>query len=106
MSKDAIIKIKEAEAEAQKIRADATEAAKEKVRRAELDGKRLCADTETEAMRVNAEKIQMTHEKLDAILNEKRAVAQKNAKDTVRSAELNMRDAVQMIVGEVMKQCQ
>ena len=106
MSKDAITKIKEAEAEAQKIRADAADSVKEKLRSAEAEGKRMCAEAEAEAVRVNAEKISTTRQKLDTIMSEKRAVAEKSAGDTARSAELNMRDAVKMIVGEVMKQCQ
>mgnify|MGYP003499051897 CR=1 FL=1 len=41
LSKEIILKIKEAEAEAQKIRSDAAAEAAERIRRAELEGKKL-----------------------------------------------------------------
>ena len=106
MSKDAILRIKEAEAEAERIRTDAAEAAKEKVRRAEADGKLLCAKAEADAIRVNREKIALAEEKIGKAMDEKREAAEKNALSAISAAELNMRDAVKMIVGEVMNQCQ
>ena len=106
MSKEAILKIKRAEAEADKIRTDAAETAKDMVRRAEAEGKRLCEKTEADALRINQEKLRATEEKIDMLLEEKRAQTEKEMREKVFSAELNMREAIKTIVGEVMDQCQ
>lgn len=106
MSKDAIKRIREAEAEAEKIRADAVEAAKEKIRRTEAEGKLLCSKAETDATKVNSEKLAVAEQMISKSLEEKKTAAEKSALAEISKAELNMRDAVKIIVGEVMKQCQ
>ena len=106
MSKDAIRKIKVAEAEADKIREDASEMAKERVKRAESDGRKLCEDAENESVRVNKEKLDAIQEKVDQKLSEKRAAADRSVRELTLTAEFNMREAVKMIVGEVMDKCQ
>ena len=106
MSKDAIRKIRAAEAEADKIRADASEEAKNRVKRAENDGCKLCEAAEKEALRVNNEKLDAIREKVDQKLNEQKAAADRSVRELNLAAEFNMREAVKMIVGEVMDKCQ
>ena len=106
MNKDAIIKIKNAEAEAEKIRSDSVEKSKEILKEAEDEGKRMCALAEADAGSVNSEKIALTKEKIDGMLEEKKAEAEESANAAVTAAELKMRDAAKLIIGEVMIRCQ
>ena len=57
MSKEIVQKIREAEAQAHKIKRDAQEEAKARVRKAEADGKKLCEKVENDANRKNKEKL-------------------------------------------------
>ena len=106
LSKEAIRKIKAAEAEADKIRADAVELAKEKIRKAEADGKMLCERTEEEALRENKKKLDAIAEKVDEKLSEQKNAADRRVRELYTTAEFNMREAVKAIVGEVMDKCQ
>lgn len=106
MSKEIILKIKEAEAEAQKIRSDAANKAAERVRNAELEGKKLCEKAEADAARVNREKLSITAERADDLVNRAKEDAQKEAEALRESAEFNLREAVRLIVAGVYEQCQ
>ncbi len=106
MSKDVILKIKAAEEEAAKIRADAENAAKEKVRNAHELGKLLCENTEEEATRVNGEKIRLTSEKADELLKRGREDSTAEAQELTKACMPHMEDAVKAIIGGIFEQCQ
>ena len=106
LSKEIILKIKEAEAEAQKIRNDASAEAAQRVRRAETDGKKLCEKAEADAAKVNREKLSITAERADDLLGRAKEDAQKEAEELRESAEFNLREAVRLIVAGVYEQCQ
>lgn len=106
MSKEMILKIQNAEAEAQKIRMEASEQAKERIRHAETAGKLLCRKAEAEAIRINEEKLQLTREKADDLLARSRREAEAQAKLLMKAGEPYVKDAVKMIIGGIMEQCQ
>ena len=106
MSKEAIRKIMTAEAEADKIRADAAELAEKKIKAAEAEGKALCENAEKEALRENSEKLDIIRKKVDEKLAEQKNIADRRARELFTRAEFNMREAVKAIVGEVMDKCQ
>jgi vacuolar-type H+-ATPase subunit H len=106
LSKEIILKIKEAEAEAQKIRSDAAAEAAQRIRRAELEGKKLCDKAEADAARVNREKLGITAERADELVARAKEDASKEAEELRESAEFNLREAVRLIVAGVYEQCQ
>ena len=106
MSKEIILKIKEAEAEAQKIRSDAANKAAERVRNAELEGKKLCDRAEANAAKINREKLGITAERADDLIARAKESAQEEADALRESAEFNLREAVRLIVAGVYEQCQ
>lgn len=106
MSKEIILKIKEAEAEAQKIRSDASDEAAARIRRAESEGKRLCDKAEESAARANREKLNVTSERADDLLNKAKENAAAEAEALRESAEFNLREAVRFIIAGVQEQCQ
>ena len=93
LSKEIILKIKEAEAA-------------QRVRRAETDGKKLCEKAEADAAKVNREKLSITAERADDLLGRAKEDAQKEAEELRESAEFNLREAVRLIVAGVYEQCQ
>ena len=106
MSKEIIQKIREAEADARKIKSDGYEEAKARIRRAEAEGKRHCEKAESDAARTNDEKLAIAKERADSAL----AAAQQSAYDEAQamrsSADFNMREAVRLIIAGVNEQCQ
>ena len=105
MSKQAILKIKEAEATAQKLRADAEAEAKRRVREAETEAKRLLATTEAEAERINKERLRLTAERADALIQEGEKSAGEAALEVARACEPFMDNAVKLIIEGVFEQC-
>lgn len=106
MSKEIILKIKETEAEAQRIKNDAASEATERVRRAEADGKALCEHAEAEAARVNRSKLAVARERAEGAIESTRQAALDEAKGARESAEFNVREAVRLIIAGVYEQCQ
>ena len=106
MSKEMILKIQNAEAEARSIREEATAEAKERIRCAESAGKLLCKEAEAEAIRTNEEKLRLTREKADELLDRSRREAEAQAKLLMKAGEPYVKDAVKMIIGGMMEQCQ
>ena len=106
MSKQAILKIKEAEATAQKIRADAETEAKRRVREADAEAKRLMASTEAEAERINKERLRLTAERAESLMQEGAQSAGEAAIEVARSCEPFMDNAVKLIIEGVFEQCQ
>ena len=106
MSKEAIRKITDAEAQAEKICADANILAKKRIENAEAEGKKLCEIAEKDALRENGEKLDLIRKKVDEKLAEQKNAAERRVRELYTAAEFNMRDAVKVIVGEVMDKCQ
>ena len=106
MSKEIIEKIKEAEAEANRIRQTAAEQAKERVRHAEEVGVLLCNKLEEDAVRENAEKLRLTREKAEELRSRTERDARAEAEQLIAATEVYMADAVRMIIGGIMEQCQ
>ena len=106
MSKQAILKIKEAEATAQKLRADAESEAKRRIREAEAEAKHLLESTQAEAERINKERLRLTAERAEALMQEGAKDASEAALEVARSCEPFMDNAVKLIVEGVFEQCQ
>ncbi len=106
MSKETVAKIRDAEAQAEKIRNDAAAEAKAKIQKAHTDGKKLCERAEADAARENAKKLAITQQKADELLNSVRAESAESASAKREEAEFNMREAVRYIISGVDEQCQ
>lgn len=106
MSKELILKIKEAEAQAERIRAEAQEEAKARVRKAEEDGKKFCENAETRANKENKQKLSVARERANGVLDKAREDAAAEAAAMREAAEFNMREAVRLIIAGVNEQCQ
>ena len=106
MSKDIVNKIKEAEAQAQKIKADALEEAKARVKNAEEQGKRLCENAQARAEKENKEKISVARNRSDELLAKTREDALAEVGAMREAAEFNMREAVRFIISGVNEECQ
>ena len=106
LSKEIISKIKEAEAQAQKIRSDAQDEAKNRIRVAEANGKKLCEDTENRIRKQNKEKLDVAKSRADDVLDKARESSEAEAEAMREAAEFNMREAVRAIIAGVNEQCQ
>jgi vacuolar-type H+-ATPase subunit H len=106
LSKEIILKIKEAEAEAQKIRSDAADEAAARIRRAEIEGKRRCDKAEADAAAINREKLNITADRADELLKRAKVAANTEVSAFKVSAEFNLREAVRFIIAGVEEQCQ
>ncbi len=106
MPKEMIVKIQKAEAEAQAIRLNATEEAKDRVRKAEAAGQQLCREAEAKTARENEEKLRMTRQRAEEFLSHSREEAEEQAAQLMKEREPYLRDSVRMIVGGVFEQCQ
>ena len=106
MSKEIILKIKETEAQAQKIKADAIEEAAARVRRAQIEGQRVCDKAELDAEKINREKLKLASGRAEGIIDEARATALSEAENAREAAEFNIREAVRFIIAGVYEQCQ
>lgn len=106
MSKEIILKIKDAEAEAQKIRSDAVDEAAARIRRAEIEGKKRCEKAASDAAAVNREKLKITADRADELLVRAKESADAEAEALREAAEFNLREAVRFIIAGVEEQCQ
>lgn len=106
MSREAIMKIRETEAEAARIRARGAEKAKEILREAEAEGVKLCETAESRAAEENREKLAMTREKAEQLLAKTRAEAKKENEKLRESRSDRIRDGVRMIIGGLFEKCQ
>lgn len=105
LSKELILKIQNAEAEARRIRTDAVEEAKNQIRNAESAGRLLCRTVEAEAIKSNEEKLRLIRRKADELLERGRREAEGQAQRLMAAGEPYLRDAVKMIVGGVLEAC-
>lgn len=106
LSKEIILKIKEAEAEAQKIRDEAAYEAAQRIRHAQTEGKALCENAQSNAEKINRSKLDIASERADAVLEGARNSALEEAQRAREAAEFNIREAVRLIVAGVYEQCQ
>ena len=106
MSKEFIRKIQEAEAEAGNIRAEASEQARELIRRAEADAVLFCERAEQNAEKENAKKLQLTRQKADELLARSEALAKEEAAEVRAAASPYTREAVRLVTEGVWKLCQ
>ena len=106
MSKEIIQKIKDAEAQARKIKSDAQEEAKARIRKAESDGKKLCENAEAKANKQNKEKLVIAQNRADTALLKTHDEAVAEAETMRDAADFNMREAVRLIIAGVNEQCQ
>ena len=106
MSKEIILKIKETEAEAQKIRTDAANEAAQRIKRAEEEGRKLCDKAERDAERINREKLKVAAGRADDVIDGVRESAEEEARAARETAEFNVREAVRLIIAGVYEQCQ
>ena len=106
MSKEVVLKIKEVEAEAEKIRSDAVIEAKRRIQQAESDGKKLLEKTNADADRLNAKRLALTRQKSDELVSDVKYRATEDAEKMRAAAEFNMREAIRFIISGVKQQCQ
>lgn len=106
LSRDTILKIKEAEAQADKIRSAAQAEAKARIKAAEERGKKLCADTEVSASAENEEKLVLIRARADEMINSNKESSREESKALTDEAALHLREAVRYIIGGVMEECQ
>ena len=106
MSKETIMRIKNAEAQAEAIRADATEEARERIRTAEQAAALLCEQAANTAEDKNAQKLRLTKERADEVLKMSRADAEKEADALRKASAPYMGDAVRLIIGGIFEKCQ
>jgi len=106
LSKEIILKIKETEATAQKIRSDAATEAAERIKNAEANGKKLCEKAQADAERTNSAKLKIASSRADEVVESARADAENEANAARESAEFNIREAVRLIIAGVYEQCQ
>lgn len=106
LSKETILKIKEAEDKAEQIRASASAQAKTRIADTERLGKRLCEQTELRVTGENEQKLELIREKANEMILHSREAAEAEAKENYGSAGLNMREAVRYIIGGITEQCQ
>lgn len=106
MSKEIVNKIKEAEAQAQKIKNDAQEEAKARVKAAEEQGKKLCEKAQQNAEKENKEKLSLARTRSEELLAKTQEQAEADVEAKKEAAEFNMREAVRFIISGVNEQCQ
>ena len=106
MSKETILKIKEAEKTAEDIRVAAHTEAKTRINAAEQKGKKLCADTERKATEENSKKLELISKKADEMILRTKKSAQNDADESSDAAGSHLREAVRYIIGGIMEECQ
>ena len=106
MSKETILKIKEAEEQAQSIRANASAQAKARIAETERLGKRLCEQTEARVSEENKQKLELIRQKAEESVLRSRETAEADAKEDFSAAGINMREAIRYIIGGITEQCQ
>lgn len=106
MSKEAVLKVKEAEAEAKRIINDANLKAKEMVEKAELKADSDCK--KYEAMLSDEYKRRVEQVRSDALVlvDENRLKNQREAAWSEKKAREHMNDAVKIVLRRLIEECQ
>ena len=106
MSKEAIMKIREAEAEASRIRAEAEDAARAKI---EENAKSCAARAEEGIAATDASlkiKLSSVRERAESLIEQSRQEASEDLESMEAEARSHMREAVKIIVWEMYDSCQ
>ena len=106
MSKEVIKKIREVEAQADKIKSDARDEARARVQKAQIEGKKMYDDQRAKSHQLNVQRLDCTRDKADEFLQKVRTDAAADANKMREEAEFNMREAIRFIISGVEKQCQ
>lgn len=106
MSKEAIMRVQEAEAEAAAIRAAAEQTAKERI---EENEKRCAAEAEKAINGTDAvlrHKLETVRKRADALVEQSRQEAAEEMQTIETETRSRMKDAVKLIVWEIFDSCQ
>ena len=106
MSKEAVLKVKEAEAEAQKIIEDATEKAKKMVDHAQESMQKRCGDYEADLEDDYRKRVEQVKEDASALVEDSRKKAIFRARWEEKKARMNMPDAVRIVLRRIISECQ
>ena len=106
MSKEAVLKVKEAEAEARKIIEDATEKARIMVDHAQESMKNKCSEYEAELEEDFAKRVGQVRDDASALVEDNRRKAAFRTKWAEKKARMNMNDAVRIVLRRIISECQ
>ena len=106
LSKEIIAEIREAEAKAERIRADGAARAQKLIADERAAGEKLLAATEAETKAEIRENFDRLREATDALLEKNRVEAQGDASEIRKAAQFKMRGAVNEIFRGLDRQCQ
>lgn len=106
MSRATILKIKEAEEQAQQIRSQARDSAKQMIEKAERDGKELLATTEQRTLSECRAKLAECREEAQRELDKERCALEAEAEKMTLAAENHRKNAVKILVWGISDQCQ
>jgi len=105
MSRESIVKIKEAEEAAEKIVAEARERAKEMIAQAEADGQAFCEETERETNQEIVAKLAQLRERAVLTAERLRAENDKAVEELKKKVALRRRIAEKIILRGFDKKC-
>ncbi len=106
MSKEALSKIRSAEAAAGNIRSNAQAKAQDMISEAEKRGAELCRTTESCTSQELRAMLGQIRQRSDDVIEKSRAEAQKEARAMEMTAKLHMNMAVKLIVWGIVEKCQ
>lgn len=105
MSKESILKIKETEAEADRIVEDARRAAQEMIAAAEREGRELCENTEQEMLAKRAEMLRQIEEKTAQMNERVMEEAKEQSEELKRNVKLRRKAAEKIIIRGLDAKC-
>lgn len=105
MSRESILKIKEAEDAAERLVEDAKCRAREMVEAAERDGRALCADTEASTTEEISNTMTQLKERTDSMVERIATEANDAAEEMRKNAALRQRSAEKIVVRRLMSKC-
>ena len=105
MSRDTILKIKETEAEAMKIVAEAEERAKQMRQAAEADGRALCKQTEDELSAELEGMLEQIRIKVEEMSERIMEETREEAAEVAAAARLNRKSAEKIVVRGLDAKC-
>ena len=106
MSKEIVSKIRDVEAQAEKIKREAGEEAKRRVQQAELESKQRFNKEVQKIEMLNAQRIEATKNKSSELMQSVKDDATAAANKMREEAEFNLREAIRFIISGVKQQCQ
>ncbi len=106
MSKEAVMKVKEAEAEAQKIVSDAIEQGKLAVARAEEEAERSCEEYELKITEEYDRSVELVKTDAAKIVEKNKIATDSEMQTLEEQARLRMSDAVRIVIKGIVSECQ